>query len=364
MKHRSLILTALALIAAALGLAWWFRTFEWVPREIAAPFKGEARYNAYYALERALRASGHDARSRSAILGTTPALAPGDVVVLGADARVLTPGEVEALVAFVEEGGRLAFALPPAGDEAALLDAFELESVEQHQCLEWKGTRDKTERYCTDRAFLADADAYEWLHGDDGPYAFGRRRFGDGVVVVAASLRFLENRSLKRARSTELAWQLIGPLLGDGRVHLVYATDVPPLYVLIIRNGWPLVVPFALALLAWLASRAGRLGPPLAVAPVHRRALLEHVRAVGELAFRRGRVVGIYTPLRNAVIARIGRTDSVLAVLDGEPLVVALAERHARPVAEIRHALYPTDLSRPGAFVAAIRTLVELKESR
>ena len=146
-------------------------------------------------------------------------------------------------------------------------------------------------------------------------------------------------------------------------MHLVYAADVPPLYVLLIERGWPALLPTLLALLAWLWACSQRFGPLLPLAAAHRRALREHVEAAGEFTFRRGRAAALYAPLRRALIERLRRDDHTLGSLDGEALASALAMRCKRPLAEIRQALNPVDLNRPEQFFATIKTLTELNTS-
>ncbi|HVF35634.1 MAG TPA: DUF4350 domain-containing protein [Candidatus Saccharimonadia bacterium] len=364
--RRNPAIATLLVVLLALAVTAWLATHDRVAREVEVPLRGEPGYNAYYALERALRASGHAASSRGTLLSAATPFEPGDVLVLGPAVTSVGRHDAERLLDAVERGAHLVLELPRAGDEGALLEALEIAVVAHVDCLEWQDTPGgPPASICTSHRFHADPEPYDWLKGDaDDGYVFGQRAYGEGSVVIASELDALENGALRAPANRALAWQLLGPVLGHGRVHLVYATDVVPLYVLVARHGWPIVVPLALALLAWLAARAVRFGPVVAGGTTPRRALLDHVRAAGVLAFQRGRAAALHASVRRATLARLGRVDPALAELSGEPLVLALAQRHGRPAAAIRHALEPTEITRPRAFVAAIRTLVELKEGK
>jgi hypothetical protein len=363
------VLLAVLIALAGAGVAlWWFQNFERVAREVTGPMRGKARYNALYALERALAAQGHAVESQPRLDLGTEALAPGDLIVLANDVRTLTPDQAQGLLDWVESGGHLVFGLPQGaeGRSGDLLDALGVWVIEHFQCASWKAATDAAAvQRCTSVSFQVEDDAvaeYALLWpDDDAGYVLGRRSWGQGDWTVAADLDFLRNTELDDPGRAELAWQVLAPALGHGRVLLVYAADVPPLHVLIVRHGWPIVLPLLLALLAWLWARGPRLGPPLAVSAGARRALLEHVEAAGEFAFRRGRGVALHAAVRRALLRRWQSRDPALSALEGPALVHALAERSGRDAEHVRHALEPFDLNRDDRFLAAIRTLTELK---
>src|SRR5262249_29720889 len=159
------------------------------------------------------------------------------------------------------------------------------------------------------------------------------------------SMDFLRTDELKRPGYAAFAWQVLAPALQQGgTVHLVYSTDVPPLHVLLVRYGWPALLPALAALLAWLWLRSQRFGPLLPVASAHRRALREHIYAAGEFTFRRGRGLALYAPLKRAFDERLRRDDPALAALDGEALAAELAKRNGLSTAAVQLALLPQGL--------------------
>lgn len=381
-RATSLAITAISALLIAVLAAWFFTHYERVEQEIPAPLRGEASYNTFYALKKALVARGYEVQSRANLNLPAMALGPKDTLVLGADERTLSSEQVRTLLAWVEKGGALVFSLPAAGEGRGgdLVASLGIDIVDDYRCLIVQrdgvsaadaGKKDgqngddgkKANTLCFSRAFSLDnidADDFDLLVGDDKQgYSMGRSAFGDGTWFAAADLDFLHNRELGEDGNADLAWQVLGPMLHGGRVHLVYASDVPPLHVLLVRYGWPVLLPALLALLAWLWLRSRRFGPLLPAFGTTRRALREHVDAAGEFQFRSRRARALYAPVRRAFDERLRRDDPATAALDGEALVVAVAARTGRSPAVVRRALLPTDINHPDAFLDAIKLLSE-----
>lgn len=419
--QRGLLTVGLPLLLAVL-LGWWFlSTYHRVSREIDLPARGEARYNPLLALRMTLKAQGMEAISRADLDLADMALQPGDTVLLDTDVRSIDEARAEALMDWVDKGGQLLLRLPEGGDEGrvgALLDTLSLDVKEHFSCLSWKpparpaapaapapenaaaaatagaaaeagpaqaaeqivdkktakpgdadtkdaDTKDEAGGYCSRYRFTTEAEYesdFDWLWGnsEDG-FVFGRHPWGEGSVFIAADFSFFTNAELNKEDNAALAWQVLGPALHDGRVFLVYATDVPPLYVLLVRHGWPVLLALALALAGWLWARSQRLGPLLPLASPNRRALFSHIQAAGEFAFARHRSAALHAAVLRAFLQRLRRRDPITAALSGEGLVLALAQRHGLPAARIAQALQPQGLGRPDVFLSTLRTLMQLR---
>ncbi|WP_313912618.1 DUF4350 domain-containing protein [Tahibacter sp.] len=400
MMRRNLIIGGVASLLLGLIVFWFLTTYHRVEREIDLPPRGEARYNPLLALKKTLQARNLEASSRGDLNLTAMALQPGDAVLLDIDVRNLTDAQSETLMSWVESGGHLLLRLPE-GDEGrpgTLLETLGLTVSSEFGCLTWSETAAKEPgavqkprtaeaadaaeaenkakaskgeadpgagMFCSRFRFKTEAEYesdFDWLWGNrDEGFLFGRHPWGEGDVLIAAEFDFLHNDALKRAGNAALTWQLLGPALGAGRVFLVYAADTPPWYVLFVKQGWYVLLPLLLALLAWLWARSQRFGPLLPLAPPHRRALLSHVQAAGEFAFVRGRGAALHAAVLRAFRLRLRRRDPVAAALATEALVQTLSERHSIAAARIRHALQPQELARPEQFLAAIRTLMQLR---
>jgi hypothetical protein len=367
MSRRNWIITLLMLLPLAAIVAWWFNTFERVQREFDAPPRGEARYNPMYALKKVLQARGLEVASRANLNLPAMNLQSGDTLVLGADVRTLTDAQAHELVEWIEDGGHLVFALPDSkGRGGTLLDALGLTLADSNRCHHWGSDDKDAEWHCFFANFKLGAEEAKnfdvlWGKRDSG-YVFGQRTREDGTFAVVGDLTFLHNSQLKRPANIELAWQVLAPALADhGKVHLVYAADVPPLHVLLVQYGWTALLPAAFALFAWLWARAQRFGPALPLGAPHRRALLEHVEAAGDFIFRRGLPSALYAPVQRRFFERLRRDDPAIAALDGDALIDALAKKSGRSAAEVRLALQPVQLTRPEHFLATIKILHEME---
>jgi hypothetical protein len=365
------IVTLACLALLGLGAWWWNATFELVEKQVDAPLSGEARYNPFYALRKVLHARGIAADARANLDLDKLALDAGDTLVLGGDVRTLSRSQVEELTSWIGDGGHLVFAMPE-GDEGRageLLDALSIKPAKQTRCFYWK-TDAEAQSICPRHGFRLgsgeDKESFDLLlaaKAEDG-YMFGRADLGDGSWLAAATLDFLHNRELKDERNAEFAWQLLGPMLDkDAKVHLIYATDVPPLYVILVRHGWPALVPLALALLLWLWARSQRFGPILPAPAADRRGLFEHIRAAGEFEYRRRSAFGLLLPLRRLFAERLRRDDPQIAALEIDQQIGALAKARGLPEAQVRQALAPAQLDKPDVFTATIQTLQTLRNS-
>ena len=367
MKARILVVGVAVAMLLAAGTAWWLHTYERVAVDVPAPPRGEARYNPYYGLKTALQRLGREVDARANLDLAALRLAPHDTLVLGADPRTLTAEQASALIDWVDAGGELVVGLPPSDEGRAgdLLDTIGIAPVAGSACYAWPAGAKETARTCLRFLFQVDEDLaedFDLLVGDaEEGYAFGRLASGEGHVTIAGDLDVLQNARLGEQGVAAFAWQLVGPALAGGKVHIVYAADVPPLHVLLVKYGWPALLPALLALLAWLWSRSQRFGPLLPASQAPRRALGEHISAAGEFQFRRGRAFALYAPVRRRFDERLRCAEPALAALDGEALVSALAARSGRTPAEIRLALEPKQLASPEHFLAAVKLLTELE---
>ncbi len=393
MKQRNLIIGAVSIVLLGLIVAWFLTTFERVEREIDLPPRGEARYNPLLALKKTLQARDIDTTARANLDLAAMTLAPKDLLLLDIDVRNLTAAQVSELLDWVENGGHLALRLPHGaeGRPGELLERLAVTVAEEFGCLTWsergaareaptnaftaaraaREARDSADKddtaglFCSQYRFKPEEEyesAFEWLWGNSGQgYLFGRYLWGEGSVVIAADFDFLHNDELRHGGNAALTWQLLGRVLGEGRAFLIYATDTPPWHVLLVKHAWYVLLPLLLALFGWLWARSQRLGPVLPLASPHQRALFAHVQAAGEFAFARHRGAALHAAVLRAFRARLRRRDPVAAALALDPLVQTLSERHQIPAARVRQALQPQELARPEHFLAAIRTLMQLR---
>jgi hypothetical protein len=362
-------LVALALLFAALVAAWWQHTYHRVPETRSLPPAGEAAYNPLYALKLALRADGIEAESRQRLdLANT---APGrrDTVLLLGDPRTLAARDTAALLDWVDAGGHLLVTTPRGGRLAAaregdLFDRLGLVLQPGHgacEALEMPGQERHVE-FCGGTRFVPTGDVrHSWGDFQAG-FVHVRLAHGDGLVDVLASTDFMHNTALRELPHLALTRQLLAPNYGHGRMHLVYAADMPPLWRLLLERAWMAVLPLLLALLAWLWMRVQRFGPVLPAPLQARRSLLEHVQASGEHLRRHGLAALLHGAMREAFLARLRRRDPLAAALEGVAQAEAIAARTGLPAPDIEHALRPPRPRDAGDFRLRVARLVEMRK--
>lgn len=189
---------------------------------------------------------------------------------------------------------------------------------------------------------------------------YARLQRGRGTVDVAADFDMLTNDSIDEVPHIAFARQLL-PRARAGTVHLIHDARMPSFWLQLLGGFWMAWKPLALAMLAWLWLRAQRLGPVLPTPPAERRSLLEHIAASGEHAWRYGRGHLLHGAMRHAFLARLRRRDPFAAALDGEPQVVAIAERTGQPAGVVRDALATPVGIDPATFRSRIAALVRLR---
>lgn len=376
MSRARIALLSLAGAGLVAGVvAWWLHTYERVDERVDLPRTGEAATNPLFGLRVALEKDGRPVHAwRRLDLG---AMQPGprDVVLYDGDLRSLPERARAPLLDWVERGGHLVVAAPAAdGAFDALTKPHGADADATHlpvpllddigvrvrrgpgACLE---APDAGPLFCSARRFDAPPDARVRL-GDPRGDVLARVPVGRGAVDVIASLDPFETDRLEQRGNAALAHQL---LYGDprGTVHLVHVSDVPSLWLTLLRRGWPVWLPLLLLLAGWLWARAPRFGPLLPSPALERRSLLEHVAASGEHQWRYGRADALYFAVREAFLARLRRRDPETAALDGEPQVQRLVERLRMPASQVREAMRRPDPRDAKAMVARVATLVRMR---
>lgn len=368
-RLRNLALIVLGMVLLGAGAWWFFANFHRVPFEFRTPPAPEARRNRLLALERTLAAREHLVFNRLRFDAADFAEPAESAVVLDLDPRSLREAEVEALLDFVARGALLLMRMPASaeGRAGSLLDRLGVapQEAEPH-CLELDagahgdyelcgGTRiggEDIAAHYTQLAGTGDAEAGYW---------YAHAWYDDGRVFLVSSLDMLHNAALDEAAAVALAEALLAPLRERQRIHLFRGVDQEPFHVLLLRLGWPALLPAFAALLLWLWMRSQRFGPVLPDAAPPRRALLEHVRASGEFLFRRGQPMALHRAVLARVQQRLREREPLIAALPEDARIAALAERTRLPATDLRHALNPIGLGRADHFLSAVSTLLQLE---
>ncbi|HQW81779.1 MAG: DUF4350 domain-containing protein [Rhodanobacteraceae bacterium] len=368
LRTRNLLIAALGLVLVA-GVAYWFiANFHQVPFELRTPPSAAARRNRLLALEETLRTQGHTVFNRLRFSDDDFADPGNSAIVLDLDPRHLRASEVDHLLDFVARGALLLLRMPASAEGRAgpLLDKLGVEALASNpSCFDLTLANEQSYTLCGGTRLGGDIETrYTQLASyDDKTYGYwyGHTQYSDGRIFLVSELDMLHNKALDDADAVELSEALLAPLLARHRIHLFRGVDIEPFLVLIVRVGWPFLLPALAALLLWLWMRSQRFGPVLPDAAAPRRALLEHVRASGEFLFRRGQPVAMHRALLARVLKRISDREPAIAALPEDARVVALCERVRMPEAALRIALNPVGLGHADTFFSAISTLLQLE---
>lgn len=360
----------LGLAVAGVAVAWWLQTHERVEREVDLPARGEAAYNPLYLLREALRADGVQAQSRQRLQLPDHLPAARDTIVILDDPRGLPASDVDTLLDWVDGGGHLLVTAPRVRGRLGVPRDWELLQrlgVDLYEdsagCMPFQlpGEQSHVE-FCGATRFSLPDDEPDIAWGDfaDG-FVLARLQRGDGTVDVVASMDFMLNGSLNDAPHVALTRQLLAPNYGQGTIHLIYATRMPPLWRLLLERAWRVWLPLLLALAAWLWMRTQRFGPLRPAPALARRALLEHVRASGEHLYRYGHAGALHAAARDAFLQRLRRRDPLAAALEGDAQAEAIAACLDMSARDVSHALRSPRPHDAADFRLRIARLIEMR---
>jgi hypothetical protein len=400
---RSAILGVVLTVAVvALLVAALLAAVDRVEVERDVGYQGEARSNPYLAFERLVDELG------------VPAARPGDPLRLPPPDHVLLalgahhppgPRYREKLLDWVAEGGHLL--LVPAGDgrgrsrDPLLAElgvgvewpADEVEEADEAEESEEAGEDGEdgdgeARPFDIDEIVLPPVDLAaaagtpvrrvampDWprlhdLDEEDLSFSSGRPHgaslvgvgWGEGRVTVLADASFLTNHRLGRLDHARFAWDLVTAAGDPAGLAIVDWRRAVPLGALAARRGWPLAAAALVLLVAWLAARGARFGPPLPPEPPPRRSLLEHVRASGDFLWRRGQSVELLAACRAAVGRRVDLVHADWGRRREADRVLHLARLANLPAGTVAAAL-DGDAAEPADFTRTVATLERLRRS-
>ncbi|WP_266159804.1 DUF4350 domain-containing protein [Dyella silvatica] len=380
MNRGTLSMLLILLAVAGLAVGSFLTMFERKEAEVSTPARGEARYNRFFALERTLAKLDVPVTSLATLAPGRLPLQPDDTLVFGASASRVDDETAARIAAWVRQGGHLVLAVDsldalshtPLLEALRVLDAkathkgcVRVDAFADTAAVTGKASANQDERsfeWCGERfrlhsALVKQADA--WIGNEKDGYLFMRTELASGQISVLSSMLPLEGDALKHPAQQRFAWRLLAPHIDDGHVYLVYALDGPRFWTLLLTRGWPALLALSLLLIGWMAMRSERLGPLQPAPLLQRRALLEHVQAVGEFLFRRDNGFSLHEYVCRALLVRARRRDPLCAMLEGDALYQRLAERYRLDFAQLARAFQPP--ANALAFRESIVTLVRLR---
>lgn len=309
------LLAGFALLAAT---AFW-KGLDRVPVTVHTGFLPPAQRDPYLALERFTAAMGRPL-TRSTELSVLDQLPVRGVLILDqGHTRVLTRARIERILKWVEGGGHLLLAMP-VGDQDPLLRAVKVrvvpprpgEKVESDSVVSLRPVGSLVVINASIAPSAPVLESYgptpNWIAGNRlgaRIMQFGR---GEGAITIVPSWSDLaSNTMLGKEDNSQAAWLLLNLVNHTGPILFLSEPRLPTLWDWLRESAWMVLVSTALLIIFWLLKIVPRFGPMTSDAPRNRRALVEHLEAMGRAVWRTKEDEGlrywIYC-VRRSVLAR------------------------------------------------------------
>ncbi len=366
MRNRNLLLLGgigLALLVIFVG--GFFLLFESVEVERRGRLSAEARQDMFLACRRFFDEMGVPARTSLSPRDLPP---PGHLLMLASFDSDLSPGEVERLLEWVEQGGKLlappdgrlldalGLAFPdeeeegeedseevePAADEAAGDEAAAEEAAASVQLASRPGRVHNLEllpiwRLITVEEGLTPAFVAETEPGSG--VALARFDLGSGWVTVFIDPEMFTNSRIGSAEHATFLWSLVTVAGSPAGAMLIYGVDRPSLGELIWKHGWAAVLSALAVLVLWVWRSWPRFGSLLPEPSRDRRSLLEHIRASADFFWRQEEMPRLVLSARQGVLQRAGVRFPGFAQLPSQAKLEHLAGAAEMPLDEVSWAL-------------------------
>jgi hypothetical protein len=367
MKLRLTIVGCLLLVLG--GFGWWlYAHFDYVYHDQTLPQRGQASYDPLYAASLTLRAYGVTTQVGPYLdfQGLKPV--GDDTLIYYGDIRALTSTQVWQLDRFVIQlGGHLLVQLPrdPNLGDIPLLDAFNLHTVTHVACNSYgvdPGDRKDSVALCGPNAIQGSAADFDYAAGKDGRLQYVQYSQGKGWIAVVSDMHFMSNLPLKEPAAQALMLRILQPQPGHGRMLLIYSMDSEGLPLLLLRYGWPVLLPLLLCLIALLWRVTPRFGPSLPTAAEPRRAMLEHVHADGEFLWREGQARTLLEAVRADMLLTLRRRHPAASRSKSRELLDSLTAITGLPRVQVRRALAQDSSDVKEDFTQRISTLIDIRK--
>ncbi|HSD52830.1 MAG TPA: DUF4350 domain-containing protein [Burkholderiales bacterium] len=364
---RTIVVWVVLLAVAALGVVWFFDTYERVTEKEWVGYSGEARRNQYLAAERLLARMGVSARHVRTIPELKELPANGTLV-LPDRREALTPDARAALLKWVDGGGHLIVEDESYRVPDPILDAFgvlrrpvkaqaKLSPFEAR--LPHAPAPMKVEMHSIQS--IEAPNAAVRVTGNDATHLLHFTR-GRGQVTVLNDLDFLRNRSIGRLDHAEFLWQIVR---FQPDTPALFVFDNPQRLSLLIwlrDNAWAVLAAAALVLAFWLWRAASRFGPVAPDPEPARRRLLDHLRASGRFQWSRGGGSALVEAAREAALRRVARAHPDFAGLMRSEQQARLVELFGIRAEDAHKVLAPAHPRTPGELMLAVGVYQRIQE--
>ncbi|MGH1540192.1 MAG: DUF4350 domain-containing protein [Arenicella sp.] len=211
-----------------------------------------------------------------------------------------------------------------------------------------------------------DNSPYELRYGGSNKYGYKMLVLGvgQGQVTALAGDIFLSRRYDRSINEFDHAYYLaqLSPLAGQ-TVLLIYASDMPSLFKLLVRYALPFMICGLLLLFLWLWSRGARFGSIHSVVTTQRRSLGEHVIASAKYWFHNQETSEFLRPLREDVIQLANHNEIGFSTLSQDKQIQALVDKTGLSSTQIELAMFSTQAVQEFELVTIVNHLQFIRQT-
>lgn len=408
-KLTTTLISLLILLLLAYGAYDVYLNYEYKDETIHTGLKGEARKNDFYASRLFLKRMGIPTETQTSVQGLNNLPNTDTVIVITTPRTTLSPERTEKLINWVKSGGHL-IALATRNwkyngkeNEDDIEEDEESDQVSPDPLQRFMGIRttSRTHAYynadteideepddddkkvssiklkSSDKKLKLDYTRYRPIVVDTkhkeateevklGIHNFIiRQKIGTGMVTLASDLDFFMNDSIEDEDHAEILWQLIHglhkPLSQPAQIWLIHNDKMPPLWDIIWRKFWALILSLLLLLFFWLTKQSQRFGPMIPKQEENRRSLNEHINSSGYFYWKNDKKQKLIDSSRKALTQRLSRVHPGWEQRTEEEQIKLLSEQLSMKPEAVQRLLHAPNIEQADEFTQLIKQLEEIR---
>ena len=407
------------LLATAIGLGVYdfYRTHEYKDVTTHTGFRGEARYNAYYALRLFLKRMGIPTETRNSIQGMGGLPDTDTLLFITTSRSTLSAKRTDELINWVKAGGHLItratsdWTYRGAEDEKNSNDEGASKDPLQRFMGVKTGSRNRIEDYIDaingkdneEDSVLGDIVGTTVKRAYTGTITFDngkhyelesrhfrsilvdeahqknteqiplhdanfivRQKVGKGLITLISKLDFLVNKTIEENDHADLVWALVHgqqlPINQPANIWLIHRDEMPSLWSLLWKNAWAFLVSLLLLFIAWLMMSSRRFGPMIPKAEENRRSLMEHITSSGNFYWKHHRKDLLLDSARKALIQRLNALYPAWHQYSKEEQIKKLAAQVSISEERLHALLYSSPIEQSEQFTQMIQQLEQIQQ--
>lgn len=306
MNAQRILLSLLAIVLAGIAVLWFVEHYELKEVDYYTGYRGEARENDLFAARLFLKRMGIPAQRKDDLYNLPDT---DTVILLNTPRYTLGIEQINKLLAWVEAGGHLIAAARVTEnngsdtnkqlasrdplqarlkvhtgehimpDSASTSQNVQLANMPENLTVNLNFFYELIPQTSADN----NARSYAW---DEHVWLL-QQPYGNGLVSLVAETHFLENYGIADVDHAEFFWYLLHSAHEHiAGVWLLHRDDHPSLLALLRQYAWPILMSSTVLLLFVFWALVPRFGAVVYEPTLHRRRLLEHIRASSQFLWK------------------------------------------------------------------------------